>query len=74
MEKGIDYYSCDYENILILGYFHADENKETISNFMNMYNLKNLIKDFTCFMSDNPTCIDINKQKFLFSKFRNNYN
>ncbi len=59
MEKGIDYYSCEYENILILGDFNADENNETMSNFMNTYNLNNLIKDFTCFKSDNPTCIDL---------------
>ena len=35
------------------------EDSDTISNFMNLYGLANLVKAPTCFKSDNPCCIDL---------------
>ncbi len=68
MDKGIDHYSCDYEDILILGVFNANENNKTINNFVNTYDLETLRKDFTCFKFKNPTCIDLiltNRSSYL---------
>ena len=34
--------------------------KTTISDFMSTYNLKNLVKQKTCFKNtENPSCIDL---------------
>ena len=59
MGKAIDHHSNDFENIVILDDFNDEEKSPTVCNFLDVYNLKNLIKVPTCFKSDNPRSIDL---------------
>ena len=55
-----DFYSLKYDNFIVLRDFNAETSNATISEFCETYNLKNLIKEPTCFKSlKNPTCIDL---------------
>ena len=54
--------NIDYQNAKSIGY-------EDLLNFMTTFNLKNLIKDMTCFSKDHKSSIDIiltNKSKSFF--------
>ena len=57
--KAIDQYSNRSENFIILGDSIIEEKQEEMKTFMEIYKLKNGIKQPTCFKSDNPTCINI---------------
>ena len=49
-----------YNNLVLLGDFNAEPEEESISEFLNLYNLRNLVKLNTCFKNaDKPTCIDL---------------
>ena len=48
-----------YENFITLGDFNIEEKQEEIKMFMELYQLKNLIKEPTCFKSDYPKFIDL---------------
>ena len=53
-------YSGKYDNILLAGDFYANESNTIMQDFMELFNLKNLVKENTCFKSiTNPTCIDL---------------
>ena len=47
------------DNFIVIGDFNTDEDSDTMSNFMNLYGLANLVKVPTCLKSDNPRCIDL---------------
>ena len=58
--KDLDILSSNYENILLLGDFNTEPSDTALSNFCEIYNLKNLIKDKTCFKNpEKPSCIDL---------------
>ena len=57
--KSLDAYSTGYENLILLGDFNMEEKEADISNFLEIYNLKNLVKKPTCFKSDRPRSIDL---------------
>ena len=58
--RALDYYSQKYEKILLAGDFNANEEEINMSNFMQLYDLKNLVKENTCFKSiENPSCVDL---------------
>ena len=60
MSKGLDKYICHYDNILLLGDFNSEMSDENMKDFCNMYNLKNLINEPTCYKSTtNPSSIDV---------------
>ena len=59
MAKAIDHYSNRYEKFVTLCEFNIEEKQAEIKAFMEIYQLKNLIKEPTCFKSDNPKCIDL---------------
>ena len=59
IEKGMDFFSCKYENYIVTGDFNCEVNESIISGFMDSYNLYNLVKGPTCFKSDSPRCIDL---------------
>ena len=60
ISKGLDYYSSKYENFILLGDFNAQIDNEIVENFCSTYNLKSLVKEYTCFKSlQNPSCIDL---------------
>ena len=66
--KALDVYNNTYDNILLLGDFNEKESDTNTTNFMENYNLKNLVKEPTCYKNPlNPSCIDL----VLTNKSRN---
>ena len=60
LSKGLDNYIGNYDNILLLGEFNSEFSEPCLNDFCDIYNLKNLVKEPTCFKSpDNPSCIDL---------------
>ena len=60
LSNSIDKYAKLYDNIVILGDFNAEPLDENMQDFCNLFNLKNLIKEPTCFKNpQNPSCIDL---------------
>ena len=54
-----DVYNAMYDKILLAGDFNAEEHDTALKKFLQLYDLKNLVKDKTCFKSlHRPTCID----------------
>ena len=45
----LDHYTPKYENFLLLGDFNSDMSESGMINFCDIYNLRNLIKEPTCF-------------------------
>ena len=49
-----------YENVIIMGDFNTEPTESAMGEFMNIYNLKNLIKGPTCYKNPGkPSCIDL---------------
>ena len=67
--EDMQFYSKDYENILLMGDYNADINETNMSSFCKIYHLIDTIKEPTCFKSpSNPSCIDLfltNNANFL---------
>ena len=60
--KTLDKLSATYDNLILIGAFNAEPEEKSIAGFLNLYNLKNLIKQNTCFKNpDKSTCIDLVK-------------
>ena len=58
--KILDKYAHSYEKVLVAGDFNSQDSEPSISNFISEHNLKNIVKNPTCFKSlENPTCIDL---------------
>ena len=56
-------YSHSYDKVLLSGDFNAQEDETVISNFIYQNNLKNIVKEKTCFKNpQNPTCIELFSQ------------
>ena len=50
----------NYEQFLLAGDFNGQEEDDSLKEFLDEFNAKNLVKDKTCFKSlDNPSCIDL---------------
>ena len=59
LSKNLDFYSSKYENFIVIGDFNAEMTNNYLEEFCASCNLKNLIKEPTCFKNiDNPTLID----------------
>ena len=59
MSRAIDHYAMYYDNILILRDFNAEMSENSMLDFCAQYDLKNLIKEPTCYkILVKPTCID----------------
>ena len=48
--KNLDLQTSKYENFIIMGDFNAEPSETALSDFMDIYNLKNLLKHPTCFI------------------------
>ena len=49
-----------YDNIAVLGDFNSEVNEPAMQDFCTINNLKNLVKETTCFKNPlNPSCIDL---------------
>ena len=59
LSTAIDHYCDNYENFVVVGDFNGLETEQDINDFMDLFALKNLVKEPTCFKSGNPRCIDL---------------
>ena len=60
ISQDLDHYLASYDNIIALGDFNSEVKETSMSEFCEIYNLKNLVKDPTCFKNPhNPSCIDL---------------
>ena len=57
--RALDHYSENYENFMFIGDFNMTETEEQLKNFLDLYSLKNLVKEPTCYKSNTPKCIDL---------------
>ena len=58
--KVLDNFSTKYDHFVLLGDFNVQENETILSEFLNAYNAKNIVKNKTCFKSiENPSCVDL---------------
>ena len=58
--RALELYNKKYDKILLAGDFNAEIQETILNNFLELYNLRNLVTDKTCFKSlRNPTCIDL---------------
>ena len=56
----LDVYIPKYDKVLLAGDFNAEEKEVLLSNFMELYNIKCLVKEKTCFKSvKNPSTVDL---------------
>ena len=54
------YKYSSYERVLLAGDFNIDMEEEILEEFLFEQNIKNLVKEKTCFKSmENPSCIDL---------------
>ena len=61
-----------YDNIILLGDFNVAPEEAKMSEFLNMYSLKNLVSQKTCFKNpENPSCIDLilTNRSLIFQNF-----
>ena len=59
MRRNIEYFCTRSENFLIIGDFNLIKSNDSLHDFMHDFNLKNIVKEPTCFKSVNPACIDL---------------
>ena len=57
--RALDHYSETYENFMFIGDFNMTETEEQLKNFLDLYSLKNLVKEPTCYKSHTPKWIDL---------------
>ena len=58
--KNLDLLLSKYDNFMLIGDLNAERTEVAVSNFCEIYNLKHLIKDKTCFKNPaKPSCIDL---------------
>ena len=56
----LEVYNSKYDKILLAGDFNAEVKETIFSNFLELYNLNNLVNNKTCYKSlQNPSCIDL---------------
>ena len=60
LENALSHYTTIYENVTLIGDFNMNRDKNKFLNYFNeTLNLKNLLKEPTCFKSQNPSMIDL---------------
>ena len=60
LSNALNMYISEYDKILLTGDFNTNESHVAMKNFLELFNLTNLVKENTCFKSiDNPSCIDL---------------
>ena len=58
--KVFDNFNTKYDRFVLLGDFNMHENETILSEFLNAYNAKNIVKNKTCIKSvENPSCVDL---------------
>ena len=57
--RALDHYGDNYENFMFIGDFNMTETEEQMKNFLDLYSLKNLMHEPTCYKSQTARCIDL---------------
>ena len=57
--KVVDLYLQNYENVLIMGDFNMEPQTKKMEDFMELYDLYNLVKENTCYKSNPAKCYDL---------------
>ena len=59
LDKALDCYSS-YDRIVLIGDFNSEDHETSMETFLYQHNLKNIVKDGTCFKnSSKPSTIDL---------------
>ena len=62
LSANLDHYMNTYDNLLLIGDFNSQVDEQDMTFFCETYDLKNLIKEPTCYKSlTNPSNIDLTK-------------
>ena len=56
--KIVDFYLQKFENLFIIGDLNMTTENTYLNDLLQMYDLTALIKEPTCYQSQNPNCID----------------
>ena len=60
IDKDLDVLTSKQGNIILMGDFNAEPADTVVSDSCKIYNLKNIIREKTCFKNpNNPSCIDL---------------
>ena len=60
LAKGIQIYSNNYDDILLMGYFNAEVTNTSFFSFCKLYEGKSIINQFTCYKNPtNPSSINL---------------
>ena len=60
ISKVLDLTTANYEHLFIMGDLNSEVKEKYLTEFCQLYNLKNLINMPTCFkIPSNPSCIDV---------------
>ena len=60
ISTGLDQFSATYDNLILLGDFNVASEEVNMLDFLNTYNMKNLVKQKACYKNpENPSCIDL---------------
>ena len=58
--RNLDLFLSKYDNFMLMGNLNAEPTEAAFSGFCEIYNLKHLIKEKTCFKNPTkPSCIDL---------------
>ena len=58
--KHLDSFSSKYDNYILMGDFNVEPTEHAMAEFMQTYDLRNLVKGPTCFKNpEKPSCIDL---------------
>ena len=49
IRKGLEYYTSNFEKILLMGNFNSKMSEASMNSFCNLYNLRCLIQEPTCY-------------------------
>ena len=60
IRKALDNLSKKFDRVILLGDYNKESKEKNMSNFLSTYNMKNIVKQKTCFKNPGrPTCIDL---------------
>ena len=60
MGKDLDVLTTKYGNIILISDFNVEPADTAVSDFCEIYNLRNIIREKTCFKNlNNPICMDL---------------
>ena len=60
ISTGLDQLSATYDKLILLGDFNLEPEEVKMLDFLNIYNLKNLVKQKMCYKNpENTSCIDV---------------